>query len=119
MTRGLTGWRMFAGFNGCVAVAMGAAGAHIAADVQAGALIERAAHYALIHSLVLLYLSGLTGAFARAARWLILAGIILFCGSLYLKGLTGWQYATRPAPFGGTSLMLGWLMLAFSGLRRR
>jgi uncharacterized membrane protein YgdD (TMEM256/DUF423 family) len=48
---------------------------------------------------------------------LVTAGIILFCGSLYLlaAGVHGIGLAT---PLGGLLLILGWLVLAASLLRR-
>lgn len=117
MFKDARGWRLFAGLSGCVAVAMGAIGAHVASDFAAAALVERASQYALIHALALLYVSNMSGTLARAARWLFLIGTLLFCGALYFKGLTGWPYASKPAPMGGVSFMLGWLALALSGLQ--
>jgi uncharacterized membrane protein YgdD (TMEM256/DUF423 family) len=42
-------------------------------------------------------------------------GLLLFCGSLIGAALLGWP--TRLAPFGGSSLILAWLLLAISRLR--
>ena len=55
-------------------------------------------------------LSGL----AKAACALFLLGVILFCGSLYIRGLTGFHPIVLLTPFGGVALMLGWLALAAS-----
>lgn len=52
------------------------------------------------------------------APWVMLAGIILFCGSLYALSLgvtAGWvEIAT---PVGGAMLILGWLEFAFGAWR--
>jgi uncharacterized membrane protein YgdD (TMEM256/DUF423 family) len=64
---------------------------------------------------VLLWLSGVRGKFALAARWLFLGATSLFCGTLYLKALLGWDAAVRLAPFGGVCFMLGWLLVAVHG----
>lgn len=53
------------------------------------------------------------GRWARGAGWAFIAGILLFCGAVY-----GHELARLPvsagAPFGGSLLMLGWLLLAIS-----
>ena len=56
-------------------------------------------------AIVVLALSGDTLAL-RLARWAFLAGLILFCGSLYGSVLV--DLSTRLAPAGGVALMLGW-----------
>lgn len=104
-------WRAIAGLSGFAAIVMDAVGSHAISDTHASQLVERASHYELIHAAVLLWLSGVQGKYIRAARWLFVAGTILFCGTLYLKALTGWEDASRPAPIGGISFMLGWLMI--------
>jgi len=111
------GWVMVAGLSGFIAIAMGAVGAHLSADDYSSALVEKAALYQLIHAGILLYLS--EKPHYRLTRWLFLAGIVLFCGALYLKALTGWPLASRPAPTGGVSFMLGWLALVWQAARRK
>jgi uncharacterized membrane protein YgdD (TMEM256/DUF423 family) len=105
-------WGVVAGFNGFVAVVMGAVGAHAVADVHLATLVESASLYELIHAVALLWLCGQRGKFAPAARWFFLIGTVLFCGALYLKAMTGWDAIVRLAPFGGVSFMVGWLLIA-------
>lgn len=112
----MQGWRIAGGLNGLLAVVMGAVSAHALADPAATAWVERASLYQMLHALLLLWLSGQMGRYAKAARWLVLAGIVLFCGGLYAKALLGVPAAT--APFGGLCLMAGWLMVALDGFRR-
>lgn len=42
---------------------------------------------------------------------LFTAGIILFCGSLYLLVLTGIRFFGMVTPLGGVSFIMGWLVL--------
>ena len=57
-------------------------------------------------------LFSLSGAF-------ILAGLILFSGSLYVLSLTGQRWIGMITPFGGTAFMIGWLLLAAGVWRGR
>jgi len=113
---------------GLLAVALGAFATHgleAAGDVHAAELVETAARYQITHAIALV-LCGLLGLLAGpetpAARWagraalLFLIGIILFCGALYGLALAGLPVAIA-APFGGTSFMVGWALLAVAGTR--
>ena len=111
-------WSVVAALLGLSAVALGAVAAHAVADPNAAQALERAATYQLIHAAVLLYATGLSGTPALLARSLLLSGIMLFCGSIELKYLFSVSGATAVAPTGGVALMLGWLLLGMSALRR-
>ena len=55
-----------------------------------------------------------------ALRWsaaLIVAGILLFSGSLYALALTGQRGFGAVAPFGGAAFLLGWALLAWGAWR--
>jgi|AGTN01.1.fsa_nt_gi Uncharacterized small membrane protein len=119
-------WILLAGLNGMVAVGMGAYAAHgFTADPYAQALAERASQYQLLHALALLAADRLAAdgrRVAHGAALLFLAGLVLFCGSLYLKALTGGPLAVPlVTPAGGIAFMAGWLALALSafGFGRR
>jgi len=43
---------------------------------------------------------------------LFTCGIVLFCMPLYYRSFTDKKTFSRLAPFGGISMMLGWIMLA-------
>jgi len=107
-------WRGIAGVNGFLAIVMGAVAAHAIADAPLAAIAEKASLYQLIHAVVLLWLADKSGKSFGLVRWLFLTAIILFCGTLYLKALTGWASATTLAPLGGISFMAGWIMIAFA-----
>ncbi len=102
-----------------LAVALGAFGAHGLKHLispQALALWHTAVQYQMFHALALL-LIGLLARFlpdsrmpGRAARAMI-AGIVLFSGSLYALALTGIGKLGMITPFGGMAFLLGWLFL--------
>jgi uncharacterized membrane protein YgdD (TMEM256/DUF423 family) len=52
------------------------------------------------------------------APWLLLSGIILFCGSLYVLsfGVTA-RWIGIATPVGGAALILGWLEFAYAAWR--
>ena len=107
-------WLRIAGLNGFIAIVMGAIAAHGVSDVHAASMADKASLYQLIHSVVLLWLASVEGKCFMLARLLIISGIILFCGSIYLKALSGWENATAVAPLGGVSFMIAWLVIAFA-----
>ena len=49
----------------------------------------------------------------RSAQW-ISAGILLFCGSLYVLTFDGPRFFGPITPLGGLSFMIGWFTLAVS-----
>ena len=106
---------------GLLAVALGAMGAHALKDVLASTTNgldqwKTAAHYHLVHAVVLYFLAdkGRT-----AAWWLMFAGILGFSGSLYLYAVTHVKFLVAITPFGGVLLMIGWGLLAFCGGRKK
>jgi uncharacterized membrane protein YgdD (TMEM256/DUF423 family) len=54
---------------------------------------------------------------AHGAAAAFLAGIILFCGAVWVTTLSGLRLGPI-APLGGTLLMLGWGLLALAALKR-
>jgi uncharacterized membrane protein YgdD (TMEM256/DUF423 family) len=104
---------------------LGAFGAHaLKARLPADqlALWNTAVQYHLWHALGMIAV-GLCaaivpeGPWLRAAGALLLAGILLFSGSLYALALGAPKGLGALTPFGGISLMLGWLALAVAVLR--
>ena len=111
-------WIAVSALLGLMAVAMGAIAAHALADPKAIAAIEKAAIYQLIHALVLIMSTLLTGTLVQWSRAFFLIGIFLFCGSIELKYLFNLQHVTVVAPTGGICLMLGWVLLGVASLRQ-
>lgn len=110
--------RLLGGIGGlacAAAVALGAYAAH-AADGRAQAWLQTASLYLFLHGLALLVLPVLrVSRLARAGQGLMLAGMLLFCGSLIGAALFGWS--TRLAPYGGMGLILAWVLTALDTLK--
>ncbi len=109
-----------------LAVALGAFGAHglrNRLDAYSMGIWEKAVFYHFIHALGLLIASFLpkTGTFSESATaWvcgLLLVGIVIFSGSLYLLALTGNRTLGAITPIGGVSFIAAWLMLAWFLMR--
>ena len=103
-----------------LAVAFGAFGAHalktrIAPELMPG--YRTGVEYHFYHALGLM-LIGLAAfhlpesAYLRSAGWAMLAGIVLFSGSLYLLALTGLAWLGAITPFGGTAFIAAWALFA-------
>ena len=107
--------------NGALAVALGAFGAHgLRERVSAQMLTtwETAAQYHFFHALALLIVGMLAHQLNETALavpgWILLAGVTVFSGSLYLLVLTDQRWLGAITPLGGTALIVGWLWLAWS-----
>jgi uncharacterized membrane protein YgdD (TMEM256/DUF423 family) len=57
------------------------------------------------------------GPWLRAAGWLFVAGLVLFCGSLYALALGAPRQTGLATPIGGGALIFGWLALAGAAAR--
>ena len=80
------------------------------------AVWHTAVQYHAWHALGLLAV-GLTGYQAdgnwvRTAGWLLVAGIVLFSGSLYALALGAPRGLGIVTPFGGVAFILGWIAFA-------
>ncbi len=107
-------------------VAAGAFGAHaLRARVDAAQLAvwHTAVLYQLVHGLGLLLVSALhTQLHPVWQRWavrLMLAGILMFSGSLYLLVLAGQRWLGAITPLGGSLMLLGWALVAIAAWRHR
>ena len=119
---------MVACLLGALSVILGAAGAHalaeeLATDSKRGNSFEVALRYHQLHAVVLLVLGlavchwdGVFGKRLRIASWIFVAGLVLFCGSLYGFAFGGPEGLTKISPFGGTTLIIAWLSAAWAGL---
>ena len=93
-----------------VAVGIGAYAMHGALTPQNHELLVIAAAFLFAHGLALASLAPGTRSRLRQAGFLaLMIGTILFAGSLVLAALLG--IAPTLAPFGGSLLMLGWLLI--------
>jgi uncharacterized membrane protein YgdD (TMEM256/DUF423 family) len=104
----------FLGFSG---VLFGAFGAHILRSLleKSGTtqVWETGVLYHLVHAVVLLVLSGWRPV-PRTAYRLILGGVMVFSGSLYLLAVTNLRWFGAITPLGGLAMLAGWLALALA-----
>jgi uncharacterized membrane protein YgdD (TMEM256/DUF423 family) len=107
------------------AVGAGAFGAHalrakLAPDLLA--IYQTAVQYHFWHALGLLAVGLMllqkpaSGALAVAA-WLLVAGLLLFSGSLYALALTGLRVLGAVTPIGGVAFLAAWLAVAWAAWR--
>ncbi len=105
---------------GFLAVALGAFGAHGLQDVLVKnarlATWETAVLYHLTHAVVLLVIATLRP-LRSASWWLMLAGVFIFSGTLYVLALTNMKWLGAITPIGGVCLLAGWLAMAFGKAR--
>jgi uncharacterized membrane protein YgdD (TMEM256/DUF423 family) len=106
-----------------ISVAAGAFGAHalkqfLEADMLA--VYHTAVEYQFFHSIGLLAIGALHKLEPRhchlLAAWAMLAGIIIFSGSLYLLTMTGIKWLGMITPIGGIGFLAAWLILALGYL---
>lgn len=114
-----------AALAGALAVAAGAFGAHAlrgTLDERALTVWHTAVDYQFWHALALLA----SAAFVRRSattRWFLvasvafIAGIVLFCGSLYALALGAPRLVGVITPFGGIAFIVGWCTLAWHAWR--
>jgi uncharacterized membrane protein YgdD (TMEM256/DUF423 family) len=107
--------------NAFLCVAIGAFGAHglkekLSTDMLA--VYQTAVQYHFYHALGLAAV-GLVLAHLSKSRpvalsgWMMLAGIVLFSGSLYVLCLTGMRWLGAITPIGGVAFLLAWVLLAY------
>jgi uncharacterized membrane protein YgdD (TMEM256/DUF423 family) len=110
---------------GATAVALGAFGAHALKARLAPELLavyHTAVQYHFWHALALFGVALAWPHFPdtswlRAAGWLFVAGLVLFCGSLYALALGAPRQTGLVTPIGGLCFILAWLATAVAALR--
>ena len=103
------------------AVALGAFGAHAIKGrlaPESFAVYQTAVQYHFWHALGLLGVAILLGQWPTAqalawSAWLLIAGLFLFCGSLYALALTGVSWLGALTPIGGGAFIAAWVILAW------
>ena len=119
-----------AALNGFLAVALGAFGSHgLKSRLTEHYLSvwQTAVQYHFYHAIALcvvaffwqvLFWQKLPNTlWLNFAGWLFLAGIFLFCGSLYWLALGGPTWLGPVTPLGGLCFLAAWLALSVSALR--
>jgi uncharacterized membrane protein YgdD (TMEM256/DUF423 family) len=130
---------ILAGLAGASGVVIGAFGAHYLAPVlemqydsaelvaKRMAQFDTGARYHLLHAVAILGLAALEKSSASRASsprllslaaLLMVAGILLFSGSLYVLVLSGQTWLGAITPLGGLSWIIAWSLVAVSGWRK-
>lgn len=110
------------GINAALVVVLGAFGVHgLKAKISAEmlAVYQTGVHYHLFHALGLLVVGLVATQIAdsvwlRWSGWLMLAGIVLFSGSLYLLSVSGLRGLGMVTPFGGAAFIAAWIVFVIA-----
>ena len=112
--------------NMFIAVSAGAFGAHGLKQIltpEMLAIWHTAVTYQMIHALGMFAVALLMPKFcAVTLRWAgscMLAGIIIFSGSLYALALSGIRILGAITPIGGVGFLAAWLLLAWAALKSK
>lgn len=113
--------------NALLSVAFGAFGAHMLEGRVADKYLDTwqtAVQYQMFHAIglmavAILMSSSLLGPLSSLnwAGYLMLAGIVIFSGSLYVLSLTGISILGAITPIGGVAFIAGWIMLIVAAVK--
>lgn len=111
--------------NAFLSVALGAFGAHGLEGKLTPHYLdiwEKAVKYQMFHSMGLFIVAILLGQFPTSsllnwAGWLLLIGIILFAGSLYVLAITQISILGAITPLGGVSFLAAWVLIIFAAVK--
>ncbi len=111
--------------NAFIAVALGAFAAHglkQTLGVYELSIWQTAVDYQMAHALGLLLIGLIAKSFnlnLNKPGWIMLSGIVLFSGSLYILSLSGIKALGMVTPFGGMCFLIAWAWLAISIFRQK
>ncbi len=106
-------------------VAIGAFGAHALSSMMQGKAIgwyQTAFQYQFFHGLALLVCGAVFAELGRGvmvAGILLIAGILIFCGTLYAMALGAPSWLGMITPVGGVCFLVGWGVLIVCTFRYR
>jgi len=114
---------LLAAIAGFLGVAMGAFGAHALKNILSEPMREvykTAVSYQMWHGLVLGLVSVLPpGRLMTWVGWLLVVGIVLFSGSLYLLAIFNISWLGIITPMGGVAFLLAWALLAYIASQKK
>jgi len=116
---------IFSSISGIIAVGLGAFGAHaLKAKLEAEgtlATFQTAVQYQFFHTLALLIIGLLINRYAQSwltySGYAMMAGVVIFSGSLYLLCFTGQKWLGAITPIGGVGFILGWFFLLLAVIK--
>jgi len=107
-----------------LAVVFGAFGAHALKTHLSSELLsvyQTAVDYHMWHAIGLIVIGLIhekkSSPVVQTSGFLMLAGIILFSGSLYALSLSGLRILGAITPIGGVCLLIAWILLAYAQLK--
>ena len=118
---------ILAGINGFLAVSIGAFAAHMLRDRLSPELLntfQTGVQYHMYHALSLfgiglLMLNFPSSTLLRISAYLMMAGIVLFSGSLYLLSITGTRWLGAITPLGGLCFLAAWILIVWFATRQQ
>ncbi len=118
---------MLAGINGFLAVSLGAFAAHGLRERLSAELLntfQTGVQYHMYHALALFGIGMLminfpAASILRTSAYIMLAGIVLFSGSLYLLSITGVRWLGAITPLGGVCFLIAWAQLVWFAARNQ
>jgi len=111
--------------NTALAVLLGAFGAHglkAIISVEMLGVYQTGVHYHLFHALGLLVVGIMAlhivdSVYLRWAGWFMLAGVMLFSGSLYMLSVGGIRWLGMVTPFGGLAFITAWMLFVVAVIK--
>ncbi len=110
--------------SGALAVMVGAFGAHGLKDKLSEEMLtvyQTGVQYQFYHTFALLAIGLVALHFESrllsAASWAMVAGIVIFSGSLYALSLSGVRILGAITPIGGLFFIAGWVLLALAVIK--
>ena len=118
---------ILAGVNGFLAVSIGAFAAHMLRDRLSPELLntfQSGVQYLMYHALALLGIGLMMLNFSasnllRISAYLMMSGIILFSGSLYLLSITGIRWLGAITPLGGLCFLTAWALIVWFAAKQQ
>lgn len=110
---------MIGALGAALAVGLGAFGAHGLEGTLSDKMMsnyQTGVQYQMFHTLGILIVGTLAAYTGDSSAltwsgWLLLFGIVIFSGSLYVMALTGMTWLGAITPIGGVSFIIGWVLL--------
>jgi|TARA_B110000263_G_scaffold162630_1_gene141524 uncharacterized membrane protein YgdD (TMEM256/DUF423 family) len=118
---------ILAGVNGFLAVSIGAFAAHMLLDRLNPELLntfQTGVQYHMYHALALfgiglMMLNFPASNLLRISAYLMMAGIVLFPGSLYLLSITGIRWLGAITPLGGLCFLTAWALIVWFAAKQQ
>lgn len=108
----MSGIVRLAAISAAIAVGVGAFAAH-GASPHVAELLRTGALYQMVHAVAVIALT--KGKKGGVAAMLLLAGSVVFAGSIYLLAFGAPRWIGPITPIGGLGMIAGWVLLAARG----